>query len=36
MTNSPLQLEVLRQYANGLLGTRQAIERAGWRTSPTS
>jgi hypothetical protein len=29
MTNSPLQLEVLRQYASGLLGTRLAIERAG-------
>ncbi|MBV8103287.1 MAG: hypothetical protein JO223_01430 [Hyphomicrobiales bacterium] len=29
MTGSPQQLEVLRQYAIGLLGTRQAIERAG-------
>jgi hypothetical protein len=25
----PKQLEVLRQYAGGTLGTRQAIERAG-------
>jgi hypothetical protein len=25
----PKQLEVLRQYAGGALGTRQAIERAG-------
>ncbi len=25
----PKHLEVLRQYADGMLGTRQAIERAG-------
>jgi hypothetical protein len=25
----PKQIDVLRQYAGGLLGTRQAIERAG-------